>query len=110
VTPSAILNKVHLNGYIPWLSIRLEVIVRMCLPFPNIIIEPRACWRSGWRFVKYARCRGISQEQLALRTGLDRSYMGGVERGDNNVTLLKTHIIAKTLGLTLLELLAKVRL
>jgi transcriptional regulator with XRE-family HTH domain len=54
--------------------------------------------------------QGISQEQLALRTGLDRSYMGGVERGDNNVTLLKAHVIARTLGLTLSELLARARL
>jgi transcriptional regulator with XRE-family HTH domain len=54
--------------------------------------------------------RGISQEQLALQTGLDRSYMGGVERGDNNVTLLKAHVIAKTLGLTLSELMASAKL
>jgi hypothetical protein len=32
--------------------------------------------------------------------------MGGVERGDNNVTLLKAHVIARTLGLTLAELMA----
>jgi transcriptional regulator with XRE-family HTH domain len=53
---------------------------------------------------------GISQEQLALQTGLDRSYMGGVERGDNNVTLLKAHVIARTLGLTLAELMTSARL
>jgi transcriptional regulator with XRE-family HTH domain len=46
----------------------------------------------------------LSQEQLALLSGLDRSYMGGVERGDNNVTLLKVHQIAQALGLTLSEL------
>lgn len=41
--------------------------------------------------------RGVSQWQLALLTGLDRSYMGGVERGDSNVTLLKMHAIAQKL-------------
>ena len=54
--------------------------------------------------------QSISQEQLALLTGLDRSYMGGVERGDNNVTLLKMHAIAAGLGLTLAELIRKAKL
>jgi transcriptional regulator with XRE-family HTH domain len=54
--------------------------------------------------------QGLSQEELALLTGLDRSYMGGVERGDNNVTLLKAHQIAQALGLTLSELMANARL
>jgi hypothetical protein len=31
---------------------------------------------------------GISQEQLALMAEVDRSYVGRVERGDNNVALL----------------------
>ncbi|MDB5802441.1 MAG: helix-turn-helix family protein [Rhodocyclales bacterium] len=53
---------------------------------------------------------GISQEQLALMTGLDRSYMGGVERGDSNVTLLKMHAVAQALGLSLAELMRKAKL
>jgi transcriptional regulator with XRE-family HTH domain len=54
--------------------------------------------------------QGLSQEGLALKTGLDRSYMGGVERGDNNVTLLKAYAIAKALGLSLSELIHVARL
>ena len=54
--------------------------------------------------------QAISQEELALLTGLDRSYMGGVERGDSNVTLLKMHAIATALGLTLTELMRKAKL
>jgi transcriptional regulator with XRE-family HTH domain len=54
--------------------------------------------------------RSISQEQLALLTGLDRSYMGGVERGDSNVTLLKMHVIAQALDLSLAELMRKAKL
>lgn len=54
--------------------------------------------------------QGVSQEQLALLTGLDRSYMGGVERGDSNVTLLKMHAIAHALGLSLSELMHKAKL
>lgn len=54
--------------------------------------------------------RGISQEQLALLTGLDHSYMGGVERGDSNVTLLKMYAIAQALDMSLAELIRQVKL
>ena len=54
--------------------------------------------------------RGISQEQLALLTGLDRSYMGAVERGDSNVTLLKMHAIAQALDLSLADLMQMAKL
>lgn len=49
--------------------------------------------------------QGISQEELALRIGLDRTYIGNVERGQSNVALLTLSKIATGLGLTLLGLL-----
>lgn len=33
--------------------------------------------------------KGLSQEALADLSGIDRSYMGHIERGQKNVTLLK---------------------
>jgi ribosome-binding protein aMBF1 (putative translation factor) len=47
---------------------------------------------------------GLTQEELADRSGLDRSYIGGVERGERNPTLTVIEKIAKGLGLTLAEL------
>jgi transcriptional regulator with XRE-family HTH domain len=32
--------------------------------------------------------RNLSQESLALLADLDRSYMGGIERGEHNMTVL----------------------
>lgn len=49
---------------------------------------------------------GLSQEALALETGLDRSYVGGVERGEQNLTLVSLTRIASTLRLAPSELLA----
>ena len=41
---------------------------------------------------------GISQDDLALRTGIDRSYVGRIERGEVNVTLEKVYKLAKGLS------------
>lgn len=40
----------------------------------------------------------ISQEELALRAGLDRSYVGQVERGERNLTLENIYRLAEGLG------------
>ena len=47
---------------------------------------------------------GLTQEELAERAGLDRSYIGGVERGDRNPTLLVIEKIAQGLEINLAEL------
>ncbi len=41
--------------------------------------------------------RGVSQESLALQTGIARSYMGGIERGEKNPAL--DHIVRLAEGL-----------
>jgi transcriptional regulator with XRE-family HTH domain len=45
--------------------------------------------------------KGVSQEKLALMAGIDRSYIGRVERGDNNVALLTLQKIAQALQVSL---------
>ena len=43
--------------------------------------------------------KGWSQEELADRAKLDRSYIGGIERGERNITVLKLCQVASPLVL-----------
>jgi transcriptional regulator with XRE-family HTH domain len=59
----------------------------------------------GQRVRELRKARGYSQESFASECGLDRSYMGGVERGERNIALRNIQVIAETLKVTLSELL-----
>ena len=53
------------------------------------------------------KARGYTQEAFALAAGLDRSYMGAIERGEFNLTLQTLLKIAGELGLSGSELLGR---
>lgn len=48
--------------------------------------------------------KGISQEKLGFDTGLDRTYVSGIERGVRNPSLNNIAKIAKGLGVPLIDL------
>lgn len=48
--------------------------------------------------------KGVSQEGLAFDCGLDRTYIGGAERGERNVTILSALKIATALDCKLSDL------
>ena len=54
--------------------------------------------------------KDISQEGLALLAGVDRSYVGRVERGDNNVAVLTLIKIAHAMNVTVAELMMEAAL
>lgn len=51
----------------------------------------------GGRVRELRQRAGISQEELADLAELDRSYIGGVERGKRNISLVNIHKIARAL-------------
>jgi len=54
--------------------------------------------------------KSISQEKLALLAEVDRSYVGRVERGDNNVAVLTLSKLALSLDITLAMLMQEAKL
>jgi transcriptional regulator with XRE-family HTH domain len=60
--------------------------------------------RFGARVRQLRKARKLSQEALALEAGLDRSYVGSIERGTSNVALINIHQIAAALGVGTAEL------
>lgn len=59
----------------------------------------------GLHVAALRKTRGWSQERLALESGLARSYVGGIERGQRNLALINICILAETLGVTPCEML-----
>jgi transcriptional regulator with XRE-family HTH domain len=57
--------------------------------------DPRVLF--GRRLAQVRKLKGWSQEKLALESGIARSYLGGVERGQRNVALLNICKLAQTL-------------
>jgi transcriptional regulator with XRE-family HTH domain len=57
---------------------------------------------------KLRRDRGWSQEEFADHVGVHRTYMGGVERGERNVSLVNIGRISESLEMPLAALMAEV--
>jgi transcriptional regulator with XRE-family HTH domain len=51
-----------------------------------------------------------SQEAFADEAGIDRSYIGGIERGEHNLALMNLIKISKTLKSSVSQLLGKAKL
>jgi len=59
----------------------------------------------GMAIRRARQVNGVSQEALAVDANLDRSYMGGIERGEHNMTLMNIIKIANALEVMPSELL-----
>lgn len=63
---------------------------------------PLTTWLSS-RLKHYRKIRGLTQEQLAEKTGLHRTYIGACERGEKNITIINLSVICSQLDVSLKE-------
>ena len=61
--------------------------------------KDRALVRLGKNLRAAREAKGWSQEELAYRCGLHRTYIGGIERAEYNVTILTLLRVTKALGI-----------
>lgn len=78
-------------------------------PSPKYALDP-ALLSLGQAVRSARKARGISQEQLALASQVERSYMSSIERGMQNVGVMTLVRISATLGLTVADLMAQAHL
>ncbi|SET06829.1 Helix-turn-helix [Marinobacter segnicrescens] len=52
------------------------------------------CEAFGRNLRAIRKSKGFSQERLAHETGIDRSYLGKIERGEVNITIEKIYLLA----------------
>lgn len=59
----------------------------------------------GDRLKQLRKLKGLSQEQLAEKASLHRTYIGMLERAEKNITLINIEKIAKALDTNITSLL-----
>lgn len=60
----------------------------------------------GRNLRRYREGLGLSQEEFAEKLGLHRTYIGGVERGERNLTLRSVERFAEATGIDAIKLLS----
>lgn len=90
--------------YKAWLH-KGQIRILVTLHFDNHVMNYDPLQLFGQHLVKLRKERGLSQERLALESGLARSYIGGIERGQRNIALINICVLANTLGVAPAEML-----
>jgi transcriptional regulator with XRE-family HTH domain len=65
--------------------------------------------RFGQRIKELRRQKGMTQEQLADKAHLHNTYIGSVERGEKNISMINIEKIVKALGVSLSEFFSTLR-
>lgn len=73
----------------------------------NALVMTDICKKFGARIRELRMYKNWSQEEFAGRCGLDRTYIGGVERGERNIALRNIEKIAQALDVDIGDLFAK---
>ena len=83
-----------------------RVTVKLALCILKLAMESKSIIliQFGNRVRKLRKEQGLSQEELAFRVDLHRTYIGMIERAEKNITLLNIEKIAFALNISIHEL------
>jgi transcriptional regulator with XRE-family HTH domain len=59
----------------------------------------------GQNFARLRREKGLTQEEVELRSGFSQQYLSGLERGRRNPTIVTLYELAVALGVSYMDLL-----
>ena len=62
----------------------------------------------GLKVRELRKAQGLSQEKFAFKCELHRTYIGCIERGEKNITIVNIEKIAKSLGVKISNLFEKI--
>lgn len=71
---------------------------------PNMPAKDRTLSKVGANVARLRAAKGFSQEKLAERAEIDRTYVSGIERGVRNPGIKTVLHIASALGVSVAEL------
>lgn len=72
--------------------------------YTDVKMKKKILIKFGNRIREERKKQKLSQEQLAIKAGVHRTYIGMVERAEKNITLLNIEKIAKALNIKIIEL------
>jgi transcriptional regulator with XRE-family HTH domain len=72
----------------------------------NAKVQKKLLRTLGLRIRRFREARDWSQEELSFRCGLHRTYVGSVERGERNISVINLQKIAGALGIEIRDLFA----
>jgi transcriptional regulator with XRE-family HTH domain len=58
----------------------------------------------GWNFARLRKEKGLTQEEVEVRSGFSQQYLSGLERGRRNPTIITLHELATALGVSHIDL------
>jgi transcriptional regulator with XRE-family HTH domain len=58
----------------------------------------------GRNFARLRREKGVTQEDLAVRSGFSQQYLSGLEHGKRNPTIVTLYLLAQALGVDHMDL------
>ena len=76
------------------------------MPVVVAINRERVLIKFGRSLADLRRQAGLTQEELAANSGLHRTYVGSVERGERNPTIVSLVLLARGLGVSMGKLVA----